>query len=234
MFPLSVFDVTNILLQTTFFFELSECLFLFPDGHVNNTGKAIDLTNVSQHLHFLRSLPLAYLSSGSQSVIFISMLSLALDCLYLPSSLENDGNLKGIFDHILLGKIQNFQNICRNLNIPCLIILSGCGITCYVHLGLYERGARLGPSLEGCIDQGSLADCLAYVVINHNVGRHLLKLVLSKALHEEKAQDQVLAKVPFFRKSMKERGAPSKENLLLATLLLEDLSGKRLRTVSTE
>lgn len=65
---------------------------------------------------------------------------------------------------------------------------------------------------------------------HHNVAQRLLELLLSHALHGEQSQDQLLEKLNILHtKSWKQE--PEKESLLLGTLLMQDLSGKRLRKV---
>lgn len=68
------------------------------------SGEESDLTNLSQHLHVLRSFPLGYFTSGCQDVVFLSLLSIALDCSPLAPSQMKDDILGEIFDHLLLGE----------------------------------------------------------------------------------------------------------------------------------
>ncbi|KAJ1520003.1 hypothetical protein ONE63_004234 [Megalurothrips usitatus] len=159
-----------------------------------------ELAKVLQHLHVLQSLPLACLSGHSQALVFISVLSLALDCCVLPASQSKDSILKAVFDHLLLG--------------------------------LYERGKIESPKLENCIDHGILLNGLAPIAVNFNVGHRLLVLLLGQAVHQDQLQDQILDKIVLLSKRSSKQ-EPGKEDLLLGTLLLQELSPTSLQ-ISTD
>ena len=106
MVLISVLLVLNVYSVTFVAFCNRKCIesVLLTAEKEQLTGIECDLTDLSQHIHFLRSLPLPYLSVNSQAVVFISLLSIALDCSLLPTSLLRDGLVKEIYDHLLLGK----------------------------------------------------------------------------------------------------------------------------------
>ncbi|XP_052122821.1 uncharacterized protein LOC113216347 isoform X2 [Frankliniella occidentalis] len=168
------------------------------DMNVSTIKEEYDLSSVSVHLQLMRSLPLAYLSPSHQAVLFISLLSIALDCSSLPSSHVKDEIMKLIFDHLLLG--------------------------------LYERGMRVSPDFAGHLDYGVLISGLAHFVVNHSVGRRLLELVLGHALRHEQTQEQVLEKVALLKKKGKVN-EPGKENLLVGSLIMQNLCEKKLKNV---
>ncbi|KAK3922394.1 Unhealthy ribosome biogenesis protein 2-like protein [Frankliniella fusca] len=95
---------------------------------------------------------------------------------------------------------------------------------------LYERGMRVSPNFAGHLDYGVLISGLAHFVTYHNVGRRLLELVLGHALRHEQTQGQVLDKVALLKKKGK-TNEPGKENLLVGSMLMQNLCEKKLKNV---
>ncbi|XP_034230833.1 uncharacterized protein LOC117639359 isoform X2 [Thrips palmi] len=95
--------------------SLSSTLSSLDGGERRLSGEESDLTIISQHLHILHSFPLGFFISGCQDVVFLSLLSLALDCSSLAPSQIRDEILQEIFDHLLLGLYEKIEQRSPNL-----------------------------------------------------------------------------------------------------------------------
>lgn len=176
---------------------VSEALLSLNGCQKQLSGEEIDLTDLLQHLQFLRSFPLSYLTTGCQDVVFLSLFSVAVDCSFLAPSQKQNVILKEIFDHLLLG--------------------------------LYARVECQRPNLTGFLEHGALIGALAYFVVNYNVGRRLLELLLGQALRQQESQEEILEKILSVKDEIKKK-APSKETMLLGTLFLQVTSGSKSNT----